>query len=213
MKRIPLSLLLTAALLIASVALAGAGDGPFHKGTIRSAANGPNGMFGGFGDGRGKAMQRTLVVGSDDTAYVIHVDDATTPAEFAVAAVRPSGAVAWTVPVGPGATSIHLSGALLLVATHPVGFSWQQPPAEPGSEIRALSTASGIEQWTVQLDGFVFDIEPFSGGTYVLVAKPGTAPSCGLGNGPSNPTHPCGTLQLVGIGNDGSILWSHALRD
>lgn len=213
MKPIPLSLLLTAALLIAGLALADPGEGPFQPGTIRSAANGPNGTFGGLGDGRAKAMQRTLVVGSDDTAYVIHGDDATTPAKFAVAAVRPSGAVAWTVPVGPAATSIHLSGALLLVATHPVGFSWQQPPAEPGSEIRALSTASGIEQWAVQLDGFVFDIEPFSGGTYALVAKPGTAPSGGPGNGPSTPSCPCGTLQLVAIGNDGSILWSQTLRD
>ena len=213
MKRIPLSLLLTAAMLVASVAIAGAGDGPFHTRTIRSASNGLNCLFGGFGDGIGKAMNRTLLVGDDGTAYVVHVDDATTPAKFELVAVRPSGAVAWTTPVGSAASSIHLSGMLLLVATHPVGFSWRQPPAEPGSAIRALSTASGLEQWTVQLDGFVFDMEPFSGGTYVLVAKPGPTPPSGPANGPSNPARPCGTLQLLAIGNDGTILWSATLSD
>ncbi len=43
--------------------------------------------------------------------------------------------------------------------------------ADDKSQLVRLSAASGSVQWKLDVDGFVTALEPFSGGTYVLLAK------------------------------------------
>lgn len=71
----------------------------------------------------------------------------------------------------------------------------------------ALSTASGSVQWKLDLDGFVTALEPFSGGTYVLLAKH-DATNAGTGMyGASNGTTPMNRT-VAAIDNSGKVLWS-----
>ena len=82
-----------------------------------------------------------------------------------------------------------------------------QTPTAASSTLVALSTASGSVQWTVQLDGFASDIEPFSGGAYVTVVKP--APSNNIGGMRGRGTY--ATRTLVAVGTDGKVLWTLSL--
>lgn len=168
--------------------------GGTHPGTVMT------GMV-GMGD------HRDLIVGTDGTVYTIRIANlATAPAPvFEVVAVRSSGAIGWTASVDAGMTFIALSGTNLLVTTSP-----QQTPAATSSKLVALSTASGSVQWTLPLDGFAFDIEPFAGGTYVVVVKP--AQSSSNTGGMRGGTISYAIRTLVAVGNDGKVLWSTPLN-
>ena len=217
MKRITTILFFTLVLLVASVASAQMMGGGNHNGSGGTPSNGQNGgMNGGMGDVAGMGNHRGLIVGADGTVFTVRISNPTTTqaATFEVVAVRPSGAIGWTASVNAGMTFIELSGNNLLVTTSPHGFDmgYGQTPTATSSSLVALSTASGSVQWTLQLDGFAFDIEPFAGGTYVTVAKPAQSSNSGGMHGGTGTTTSYGARTLVAVGNDGKVLWSVPLN-
>lgn len=222
MKRITSTLFLSLALLVASVANAQMMGGGNHNGSGGTPSNGQNGgmngMNGGMGDMAGMGEHRGLIVGADGTVYTVRVSNPTTTASqatFEVVAVRSSGAIGWTASVNAGMTFIEISGSHLLVTTSPHGFDMgEQSPTSLSSTLVALSTASGLQQWTLQLDGFAFDIEPFAGGTYVTVVKPAQSSNSNGGmHGGGNGTVSYGTRTLIAVGTDGKVLWSVPLNN
>ena len=217
MKRITTTLFFTLVLLVAGVANAQMMGGGNHHGSGGTPSYGQNGgMNGGMGDMAGMGNHRGLIVGSDGTVYTARISNPTTTqaATFEVVAVRPSGAIGWTASVNAGMTFIELSGANLLVTTSPHGFDmgYGQTPITTSSTLVALSTASGSVQWTLPLDGFAFDIEPFAGGTYVTVVKTSQSNNNygGMHGGTGSGSY--GTRTLVAVGNDGKVLWSVPLN-
>jgi hypothetical protein len=205
MKRITSILIFTLALLVAGVANAQMDGGPHRPG----GGNGPSGTYGAW-DMPGMGIHRGLVVGEDGTAYTLRVTRPTTTsaASYEIVAVRQSGAIAWTAPVSAGMTFIVLSGNHLLVAARPYGFNGV-PTGTPSSKVIAFSTASGAVAWTLDLDGFAADVEPFAGGTYILVVEPSQSSSYDPGNGP----YYDGTRTLVAVGADGGVLWNVPLTN
>lgn len=215
MKRITTNLFFTLVLLVAGVANAQMMGGGSHNGSGGNGNNGQNGgMNGGMGDMAGMAgmgNHRGLIVGADGTVYTVHISNPTTTqaATFEVVAVRPSGVIGWTASVNSGMTFIELSGNNLLVTTSPHGFDmgYGRTPTSASSTLVALSTASGSVRWTLPLDGFAFDIEPFADGTYVTVVKPAqSSNSGGMHGGTGSVSY--GTRTLAAVGNDGKVLWS-----
>lgn len=220
MKRITTILTFTLVLLVAGVANAQMMGGGNHNGSGGAPSNGQNGgMTGGMGDMAGMVgmgNHRGLIVGTDGTVYTLRISNPTTTqaATFEVVAVRPSGAIGWTASVNAGMTFIELSGNNLLVTTSPHGFDmgYGQTQTSTSASLVALSTASGSVQWTLQLDGFAFDIEPFAGGTYVTVVKPAQSSNNNGGMHGGTGSVSSGTRTLVAVGNDGKVLWSVPLN-
>lgn len=211
MKRITMILFMLMLLAggVASAQMMGGGN---HNG-----GNQNGGMNGGMGGGGmlGMGSHRAVIVGTDGTAYTVRVSNGTTTqfASFEVVAVRPSGVLGWSTPVDGGMAFIELSGTNLIVTTTPHGFGTGagQTSIPAASKLVALSTASGSVQWTLQLDGFASDIEPFAGGTYVVVVSPGQSGNAGGMHGGSGAVG-SGTRTLVAVGNDGRVLWSVPLN-
>jgi len=200
MRKNLMSLLFALALFPVIASAQNMGGGNHHGGGPASPPS--NGMHDG-NDVMGGAMgnHRGLVVGTDGMLYTVRVTNPTTDsssaATFEIVAVRPDGVIGWTSAVGVGMTRIELSGNQLLVTITPHEFGAGTIPTFTSSVLVALSTASGSEQWRLPLDGFAADLEPFSGGTYVVVFKPGTRQSS---------VH--STRTLVAVGTDGKVLWS-----
>jgi hypothetical protein len=215
MKRITTILFFTLVLLVAGVANAQMMGGGNHHGIGGNPGNGQNGGMGDMPGMVGMGNHRGLIVGADGTVYTMRISNPTTTqaATFEVVAVRPSGAIGWTASVNAGMTFIELSGTNLLVTTSPHGFDmgYGQAPTTTSSALVALSTVSGSVQWTLQLDGFAFDIEPFAGGTYVTVVKPAQSTNNGGMHGGTG-TVSYGTRTLIAVGNDGKVLWSVPLN-
>ena len=177
MKRIPIAFL--ALMLVAGVASA-------HNGG--AADHGPGGPGDGGLDG-GRA-----IVGSDGTIYVMKAATDAAGAKVAqIVAIRSTGTTAWTVTLATERFDAELSGSNLIVETESTTNSVTT------TTLTAYSTASGTAVWTKALDGRASRIEPFSGGTYVIVVKAATT------------TGGTATRTLVSLGNDGSTLWSVAL--
>jgi len=128
------------------------------------------------------------IVGSDGTIYLsaVTVDTTANTASTKITAVRPSGAIAWTATLPVGA-HLTLSGANLIAQSS----TRSSADSAVTTTLTAISTASGATVWTKTITGRV-DLEPFNGGTYAFV-----------NNGTSR--------SLVGIGNDGSTLFTLAL--
>jgi len=102
-----------------------------------------------------------------------------------ITAVRSTGTVAWT-------KTLTTEGPLVLSGVNLIQVSASR--ATDGtitSTLTAISTASGTTAWTKTFTGRVA-LEPFSGGTYALVST-------------------AAARSLVGIGNDGSTLFTLAL--
>jgi PQQ-like domain len=168
------------------------------------------GMTGsGFG-AMGGAMGQALTVGSDGVVYTLRTTAATGSSLPAVqvVAIRPSGTIAWNASVDGGMTRVKLSGNVLLIANggEDMGMNNGTGTNDDGkSQLLGLSAASGSVQWTVNLDGFVSSLEPFSGGTYVIIVKGDFANGGMTGNtGSTNGM----TRTLLAVGPDGKILWS-----
>jgi hypothetical protein len=134
-----------------------------------------------------------LLVAADGTVFLTRtvVDTSTRTATTTVTAIRPTGVTAWTATLANRDERLVLSGSNLLSVT-----SSAASDGTVSSTITALSTSSGAVAWTRTLSGRVTELEPFSGGTYAIVATQATT------NGGT------ATRQLVAIGNDGSVLWT-----
>ncbi len=144
---------------------------------------GPRGEHGPGGPEGGHAL-----VGADGTIYIptVTADSTANTASTKIVAVRPSGATAWTVTLN---TLAHLT----LSGTNLIAQSSTRSSADSTvtTTLTAISTASGATVWTKTISGRV-DLVPYSGGTYAFV-----------NNGTSR--------SLIGIGNDGSTLFTLAL--
>jgi outer membrane protein assembly factor BamB len=133
------------------------------------------------------------IVGSDGTLYVESTTVTSGVATTKVTAIRPSGAVAWTATVS-GREHLILSGTNLISVT--------ETKATDGtftSTLSAISATTGAAAWTRTLSGRVVELEPFSGGTYAIVITPATTSGAAA------------TRSVVGIGNDGSVLFTTAI--
>lgn len=225
-------ILLASSLLVAQIATAqmmGTGN-RLHPSTPSTGSGsnsggmtgGPGGMTGGAMNGfgaMGGAMGSILTVGTDGVAYTLRSKAGTsqTPS-LEVVAIRPSGTIAWATSVDAGMTHVALSGALLLVANGNGGMGLTGATTGGGTtgsstasqQLVALSTASGSVQWTLPLDGVAMDLEPFSGGTYVFLAK-GNATSIGGGmNGGTTGTAAM-NRSVLAIDNNGHVIWTLGL--
>lgn len=210
MKRITSILIFTLAVLVAGIANAQMMGGGNHHGG--GGNNPPNGGMNGPGDmgdmgAMGMGNHRGIIVGEDGTVYAVRVTTptSTAAAAFEIVAVR-NGAIAWTASVSEGMNFLELSGSHLLVASSPHRFGNDQTTTF-ASKLIALSVASGSQAWTLDLDGFAADLEPFAGGTYVTVVKPEQSGNFGGmhgGNGPAS----YGTRTLIAVDGDGKVLWS-----
>ena len=132
-------------------------------------------------------------VGSDGTLYLssVSVDSSAGTASTKITAVRPSGTVAWTVTLAVGA-EVELSGGNVIAE------SYTRSDGTITTTLTAISAASGATAWTKTINGRV-ELIPFSGGTYAIVTVPATT-SGGTA-----------TRSVIGIGNDGSTLFTLAL--
>jgi hypothetical protein len=148
---------------------------------------GPAAGFDGGHDGA------EAIVGSDGTLYLQSTTVASSVATTKVTAINPSGAIAWTATIN-GREPLVLSGTNLI--------SVSETKATDGtitSTLSAISATTGAATWTRTLTGAVEKLKPFSGGTYALVVTPATN-SGGTA-----------TRSVVGIGNDGSVLFTTAI--
>lgn len=223
MKRIGMTITLAATLLVAQFAAAqmmgGSGN---HNGGSSGGNNG--GMNGGMSGGgmnggdrmgsMGAGMGQSLIVGSDGVLYTLRISAATTTqAAVDVVAIRPAGTQAWSAKVDGRMTRLELSGALVLVATGSgdMGMDGSFDGDDDASKLVALSVASGSIQWSVDLDGRVASLEPFSGGVYVLLVRhDGTNTGSGMHNG-SNGARLV-KRSVAAIDNAGKVLWTIGLN-
>jgi hypothetical protein len=230
MKRNRLIIAFASSLLVAQIATAqmmGGGSGNHHgsspatgsgstgsggmngSGSMNGSGMNGSGMNGGMEDGFG-AMGQALTVGTDGVVYTQRVTTvANQTPSLEIAAIRPTGTVAWTAKLDGGMGRLELSGNLVLVASGNVdmGMNEGTQAADDESQLIALSAASGSVQWKLDLDGFVTALEPFSGGTYVLIAKhDATNAGTGMHNG-SNGTASMNRT-VAAVDNTGKVLWS-----
>jgi len=106
--------------------------------------------------------------------------------------VRSTGTVAWTATLSVGA-HVVLSGSNLIAES-----GTRNSDGTFTTTLTAISTASGATAWTKTINGHA-ELRPFSGGTYAIVTVP---PATAGGTA---------TRSLIGIGNDGSTLFTLAL--
>jgi hypothetical protein len=203
-----------ATLLVAQIATAQmmGGGGGHHNGP---PSNGGGGMNGGGMNGGGMGasgmvggwMGQALTAGADGVVYTQRWTPDGQNASLEIIAVRPSGTVAWSTKVEGRMALLKLTGDLVLVATgNEEMMSSGNGTGNDGSQLVALSAASGVAQWTLDLDGFAAALEPFSGGTYALIMKQdGTSSGTGMQNG-SNGTMSM-KRSLAAIDHTGKLLW------
>lgn len=224
MKRNRLMIAFASSMLVAQIASAqmmGGGSGNHHGSSPSTGSGGMNGsgsmtgggMNGGMEDRFG-AMGQALTVGTDGVVYTQRVTTvASQTPSLEVAAIRPAGTVAWTAKLDGGMGRLELSGNLVLVASGggDMGMNEGTQSVDDESQLIALSAASGSVQWKLDLDGFVTALEPFSGGTYVLIAKhDATNAGTGMHDG-SNGTASMNRT-VAAIDNNGKVLWSLGLN-
>jgi hypothetical protein len=177
MKRV--SITLFAVLMTAAIAGANEGRGPGGPG-------GP-GFEGGFGGGGIVASNGTIFITSTT------VDMSTRTSTTTIKAITTSGTVAWTATLTNGRGLVLSDGNLL---------STSETTASDGtvsSTLTAISTSSGSVAWTRSFSGRVTSLEPFSGGTYVIVVTPAAT----TGGTP--------TRSLSAVSSSGVVLWTISL--
>lgn len=169
-----------ALLMVATFAVADDHGGPGHGGP---GGGGDHGLPGGFGGGR-------LEVASDGTVILTRATAGSTASNpsFEIVAVR-NGAVVWTHALSSVRTGIELSGAQVILVTD----STPSGATTPQTTLTALSTSTGAQAWTLNVQGRVSDLTPYSGGTYAIVTVPPTT------------TGGTATRSLIAISTSGTI--------
>lgn len=226
MKRIRMTIALAATLLVAQFATAQmmGGGGNHHGGSSGGNNGGMNGgnnggMNGDMNDedmmgSMGAGMEQSLVVGSDGVLYTLRTSGASTTQvpTVDVVAIRPTGTQAWSRKVEGRMTRLELTGTLVLVATGSGdmgmdGSFEDENAAADASRLVALSAASGSVQWSLDLDGHVESLEPFSGGVYaLLMSHDGTS----SGNGMHDESNGATSMKrsVAAVDNAGKVLWT-----
>ncbi|HEY3055783.1 MAG TPA: PQQ-binding-like beta-propeller repeat protein [Thermoanaerobaculia bacterium] len=156
--------------------------------SIASADGGRGGPPGGgpeFGGGN-------AIVGGNGTLFITRttIDTGTRTSSTTVTAISPAGSTLWTATLSTRG-GLRLSGSNLI--------SVSETRASDGtvtSTLTALSTATGAVAWTRTISGDVMGLEPFSGGTYVIVVTPATT------------TGGTATRSITALDNSGNVLWT-----
>lgn len=223
MKRIRMTIALAATLLVSQFATAQmmGGGGNHHGGSSGGNNGGMNGgnnggMNGGMngGDMTGSmaaGMGQSFIVGADGVLYTLRPSATPTTQVPAVdvVAMRPTGTQAWSARVDGRMTRLEVTGTLVLVAagSGDMGMDESFDDDADASRLVALSAASGSVQWSLDLNGHVASLKPFSGGVYALLMRhDGTSSGNGMHSG-SN-----GTISMkrsvAAIDNAGKVLWT-----
>jgi hypothetical protein len=144
-------------LMIATLAVADGHGGPGGQG-------GPGGAGLPGHDGGGR-----LNVAADGTVIVVRATAASTASNPAaeIVAIR-NGAVAWTAALPSVRTDVEISGAEVIEITDTTASG----ATTPTTKLTALSTTNGAQSWTLNVNGRVTDVTPYSGGTYAVVIVP-----------------------------------------
>ncbi|MHB0971945.1 MAG: hypothetical protein ACYC7A_04040 [Thermoanaerobaculia bacterium] len=223
MKRIRMTIALAATLLVAQVATAQmmGGGGNHHGGSSGGNNGGMNGgnnrgMNGGMNGGdmmgsMGAGMGQSLIVGTDGVLYTLRTSATSTTQVPAVdvVAIRPAGTQAWSTSVQGRMTRLEVTATLVLVAaaSGDMGMDGSFDDDVDASRLVALSAASGSVQWTLNLNGRVASLEPFSGGVYALLMRhDGTSSGNGMHNGSNGTT--LMKRSVAAIDNAGKVLWT-----
>ena len=192
--------------LLAQVATAqmNGGGGNHHGSQPSNPGGSPSDAMGAMG-----AMGSSLILGTDGVVYTLRIAATETqnPRVEAIA-IRPSGAIAWTTKLTGAMSHLTLSGDLVLVASGDgdMGMGGRGNTVDGTARLVALSTASGVVQWQVELDGFGAVLEPFSGGVYVVTMKRDTT---NTGGGMHNRSIGTRSMKrsVAAIDHAGKVLW------
>ena len=152
-------------------------------------------MPGMRGSGDLGSMMSGMTVGPDATVYVMrHVNGSTNAYELA--AIRPSGTVAWTAPLNvTGATQVAVNSTTVFVSSF--GTMGTFPNLAIKSQIIGFNAASGAKVFANDLDGIAVDLDAFNDGVYVLeVAMNGAGMMTNIGR------------KLVSVSNTGKTNFS-----
>ncbi len=112
------------------------------------------------------SMMMDLTVGPDGTVYVVRAASSSR-SNLELAAVRPSGTVAWVAPLdNNGAMQIALNGTTVFISSF--GTSGTFPNLTVKSQLLGFNVTTGAKVFANDLDGIAMDVTAFTDGAYVL---------------------------------------------
>lgn len=199
MKKFALvSILLLFCAATASAQMMGGGGRGTHPGTPGSGMpQSPRGNIGMTGQGMG---QHGLVVTSDGTALVVKND--LTGGGSTLVALKGSPVPLWSLALDAPAVVAAQDTSFVYVTSMPIRRGLLPGSTPLASTVRAVSLSSGSIAWSYTADGIVMNVEPFDGGTYVVVVR-GMQQMMGL---------PLSFgADLVALAADGTELWKYSL--
>lgn len=153
------------------------------------------GRMPGLGMPTASMMSMDVAVGSDGTAYVARTSSKSDGPRYELAAIRPSGTVAWTAPLAnQGMMSIAVNNTTVFVGSF--GTSGTFPNITLKSVLQGFSVSSGTP-FTLELEGIAMDLTAFNDGVYVLETA-------------INPTGMMTSIgrKLVSVSNGGHVNWT-----
>lgn len=143
------------------------------------------------GPGRGPEDGGHLSVAADGTVIVTRAAASSTSTNRVseVVAIR-NGAIVWSATLPSPRTEVEISGSQVIEVIE----STASGVTTPSTTLTALAVSNGAQVWTLNINGRVTDLTPFSGGTYAVVIIPATT------------TGGTATRNLVAISSSGTIL-------
>lgn len=189
-------------LLISSAAPAAAqmmgGGRGTHPGMGTGTSQSPRLNFGAMMDqGMG---QHGLIVTDDGTALI--VKSALSGSASTLVALKGSPVPLWSLELEAPALVAAQDGTYAYVTSMPLRQAFQPGRTAFTSTVRAVSLAAGTVAWSYAADGIVMNVEPFDGGTYLVVVS-GMQQMTGLSFSVG--------ADLVALASDGSELWKYSL--
>ena len=195
--------LLSMFLLISSAAPAtaqmmGGGGRGTHPGTGTGTPQTPHLNIGTrMGQGMG---QHGLVVTDDGTALV--VKNALSGSGSTLVALKGSPVPLWSLELDAPALVAAQDGSYAYVTSMPFRQGFQPGRSGLTSTVRAVSLTAGAVAWSYEAEGIVTNVEPFDGGTYLVVVG-GMQQMTGLPFSVG--------ADLVALAPDGTELWKYSL--
>ncbi len=130
------------------------------------AAQMGGGRMPGMRGGASASMMMDLTVGPDGTVYVVRLASGSTNS-YELAAIRPSGTVAWTAPLATtGAMEIALNNTTVFVSSFDTTGSLTNLTLK--SQLLGFNVTTGAKVFSNDLDGIAMDVTAFTDGVYVL---------------------------------------------